>query len=75
MPTNQEMLAKYMTAEAAILEGKEVRLGDRILRMEDLAAVRAGRQEWERKVSSEQAAAAGAPRIGGLTFSVASFRE
>jgi hypothetical protein len=68
------ILAKYMTAEAAILEGKEVRFGDRTLRMEDLAEVRAGRQEWEQRVSSESAQAAGRPTFAGLGVSHANFR-
>lgn len=63
-----DMLAKYLAAEQAILEGKEVRLGDRSLRMEDLPSVRAGRAEWERRVAAEQASAAGVRTVGGLTF-------
>lgn len=75
----QAKVAEYLAAETAVLEGKEIRLGvggsgiDRMLRMEDLAEIRKGRQEWERIASSLQSAAAGAPRIGGLGFSVASF--
>lgn len=69
------MLAKYITAEAAILEGKEVRFGERTLRMEDLAAVRAGRQEWEQRVAAETAQAAGRPSFGGLSISLANFRD
>ena len=75
----QAKVAEYLAAETAVLEGKEIRLGvggagiDRMLRMEDLAQIRAGRQEWERIASSLQASAAGAPRIGGLGFSLASF--
>lgn len=63
MSTASDMLAKYLTAEAAILEGKEARLGDRWLRMEDLAEVRKGRTEWERRVAAETASAAGAPSV------------
>lgn len=75
----QAKVAEYLAAETAVLEAKEVRMGiggagiDRQLRMEDLAEIRKGRQEWERVVSSLQATAAGAPRIGGLGFSLASF--
>jgi hypothetical protein len=68
------MLAKYMSAEAAILEGKEVRFGDRILRMEDLEAVRAGRLEWEQRAAAETGKAAGRPTFGGVGFSLANFR-
>ncbi|NGZ86420.1 hypothetical protein [Duganella aceris] len=72
--TPAEMLAKYMTAEAAILEGKEVRFGDRALRMEDLSEVRAGRIEWERRVAAGASQVAGRPTFGGLGYSLADFR-
>lgn len=73
MTTATDMLAKYLAAEQAILEGKEARFGDRLLRMEDLAEIRKGRQEWESRVNSatRQAAGAGRNAIGGATFSVA----
>lgn len=70
MPTATEMLAKYLAAEQAVLEGKTVKFGERLLGMEDLSEIRAGRQEWERKLSAETAGSA-APRIGGIGFSVA----
>lgn len=73
MTTATDMLAKYLEAEAAILDGKEVRLADRMVRLEDLEWVQKGRREWESKVSSEQAQAAGAQRVGGLSFSRARF--
>lgn len=59
MSTATDMLAAYLAAEAALLTGKEVSFGDRRLRREDLPEIRAGRQEWESRVSSEQASAAG----------------
>lgn len=72
MSTATDMLAKYMAAEQAILDGKETRWGDRLLRMEDLAEIRKGRQEWEMRVNQEGRQAAGACNaIGGATFSVA----
>lgn len=76
MTTATDMVAAYLAAETAILQGKEVRLGgafgERMLRMEDLSAVRAGRIEWERRVAAEAADAttAAATRIGGLSFSL-----
>ena len=70
MSTATEMLAKYLTAEQAVLEGKTVKFGERLLGMEELSEIRAGRQEWERKVASETAGS-NAPRIGGIGFSVA----
>ena len=52
MTTATDMLAAYLQAEAAILAGKEFRWADgRHLRREDLAEIRAGRQEWEAKDS------------------------
>ncbi|MGF6116686.1 hypothetical protein ABIE30_000646 [Janthinobacterium lividum] len=68
-----DMLAKYLAAETAILEGKEVKLGDRTLRMEDLGSVITGRKEWQQAVSREAAAASSAPGIGGLSFALARF--
>ena len=65
-----DMHAKYLAAEQAVLDGKTVKFGERLLGMEDLAEIRKGRQEWERKAASE-AAGANAPRIGGIGFSVA----
>jgi hypothetical protein len=68
-----DMLAKYIAAEMAVLEGKEVTFGDRKLRMEDLPSVIAGRREWEGRVAQEARVVAGAPSIGGLSFAVANF--
>lgn len=73
-------LDKYKAAEAAILLGKEVRLTsaggiDRVVRLEDLSYVRAGRQEWERKVAQLQAGALAPPTFGGLGYSVARFDQ
>ncbi|UGQ45088.1 hypothetical protein [Massilia endophytica] len=73
MSVATDMLAKYMQAELAILEGKEVQFENRKLRMEDLDSVRAGRKEWEAKVAAERARAAGRPTFGGAGYSVASF--
>lgn len=69
MSAATEMLAKYLAAEQAILTGKEHRWGDKALRMEDLAEIRAGRREWEIKVSQEQAGRARVPTVGGLRMS------
>lgn len=72
-------LAQYVAAEEAVLQGKEVRYSppnggaDRVWRSEDLQQIRAGRQEWERKVVELQAAASGVPTLGGVRFGVASF--
>lgn len=75
----QLTLAQYVAAEEAVLQGKEVRYSppnggaDRFWRSEDLQQIRAGRQEWERKVAELQAAASGVPTLGGVRFGVASF--
>lgn len=71
MSTATAMLAKYLAAEQAILDGKEISFNDRKLRMEDLAEIRKGRIEWEQRVSAEGSATSKQPRIGGLGFSVA----
>lgn len=74
MTTATDMYDRYLQAEQAVLEGKTIKFagqfGDRLLGMEDLSEIRAGRKEWERKVSAEAAGAA-APRFGGLSYSVA----
>lgn len=56
MPTAAEMLAKYLDAEARILSGQTFRFGDRMVTRADLAEIRKGRQEWERKAADETAA-------------------
>lgn len=66
-----DMLAAYIAAETAVLLGKEARLGDRSLTLEDLPEIRAGRREWEGKVNTETARARGVPTFGGLGFAVA----
>lgn len=53
MPTAQEMYLKYLDAEVKLLEGKTVKMGERELTRENLAEIRKGRQEWERKLSGK----------------------
>jgi hypothetical protein len=72
-PTATEMRDKYLTAEQALLDGKEVSFGDRRLRMEDLPSIIAGRKEWEARVASEAAKTDRAPTLGGLEMKVANF--
>jgi hypothetical protein len=71
MSTATDKLAEYLAAESAVLQGKHVEVGGRMLRLEDLPEIRAGRREWEMRVQAEQSRAAGAPTIGGLPYSVA----
>lgn len=75
MSTETEMLAKYLEAERAILEGKQISFQGRTMGMEDLDKVIAGRKEWERRVAGQENASAGRPMIGGRTFSVARFGD
>ncbi len=74
MTTATDMLQKYLAAEAAVLEGKEARIGDRVFRSEDLVQIIAGRREWEAKVAAEKAQIAGVPSFGGLRVSVGRLR-
>lgn len=73
MTTATDMLAKYMTAESAVLEGKDVSFGDRRLSMANLPEIIAGRKEWEQRVAREAQIAARVPSIGGLEVKVANF--
>ncbi|MCZ2498146.1 hypothetical protein GN316_15380 [Xylophilus sp. Kf1] len=66
------MLAKYLEAEAAVLSGKTVTFAGRTLTTENLADVRKGRIEWERRVQAESARG---PTVGGLSFSTARFND
>ncbi len=63
MPTqtpSQMLLQAYLDAEMAILEGKSYRMPDgRMLTLEDLDKVIAGRREWERRVAEDTARLAG----------------
>jgi hypothetical protein len=53
MSTASDLLALYLAAEAAILQGQSTRMGDRMLTMADLVEVRAERRDLERRVASE----------------------
>lgn len=75
MTVATDMLAAYLAAETSIVSGvKEVRFLDRTVRYEDLEWIQKGRREWESRVASERAQAAGASALGSARFSVASFR-
>lgn len=75
MSTATDMLAKYLAAEQAILEGKVARIGERMLQLEDLGEIRQGRKEWEARVQAEASRTVGAPTIGGLGYSLARMDE
>lgn len=50
----QDMLDKYLAAEMAVLEGKEIMFNGRKQVMSDLPQIIAGRQEWERRVNNRR---------------------
>lgn len=64
--TAQEMLDKYLQAEADVLAGKDVQFNGRRVVMADLPAIRQGRAEWERRIAQAQ-------RGGRPGYSLASF--
>ncbi|MGL4576887.1 MAG: hypothetical protein ACRCV9_19020 [Burkholderiaceae bacterium] len=75
MSLASDRLARYIAAETLILSSQEARmdLGNgsyRMLKMADLAEVRAEIETLQRKVAAENAATAGTPRIGGLGFAL-----
>lgn len=69
MTRAQQMLEKYLEAEAAVLEGRSVTFGGRTLTMADLNQIRDGRKEWERRVAMEATATHG----GRAGYSLATF--
>ncbi|MFA6015889.1 MAG: hypothetical protein WC742_12565 [Gallionellaceae bacterium] len=75
MTTATDMLAKYLAAELAVLEGKDVSFGDRRLGMVDLPDIRAGRKEWESRVAQESMSTSRVQQIGGLEVKVANFNQ
>lgn len=69
MTTATDMVTAYLNAESALLLGKEYQFGDRHLKSEDLAEIRAGRKEWEARARAE--ALGSTPTLGGRRFSLA----
>lgn len=70
MSTATDILAKYLAAEAAVLQGRSFAFGERTLTMADLPDIRQGRKEWEQRVAAENARAIKAPTIGGLSYAL-----
>lgn len=62
----QDMLDKYLQAEADVLAGKDVTFNGRRVVMSDLPAIIKGRQEWERRLTQVQ-------RGGRPGYSLAAF--
>ncbi|EIC6512814.1 hypothetical protein NJK17_004907, partial [Escherichia coli] len=46
----RNMIQRYRDAEMAVLEGKSVTFNGQQLTLESLSQIRAGRQEWERRL-------------------------
>ncbi|WP_447220719.1 hypothetical protein [Escherichia coli] len=46
------MIQRYRDAEMAVLEGKSVTFNGQQLTLESLSQIRAGRQEWERRLTA-----------------------
>lgn len=67
MSNATEMLAFYMSAEKAILQGQSVRYGERYLSRANLLEVQNGRRDWERRVNAENRTAAGGGSLRYLT--------
>jgi len=65
----QEMLDKYLEAEAAILLGKTITFNGRTQTMAELPQIQAGRREWERRVIAQRNAVQGSPGYALATFS------
>ncbi len=59
MTTAQQMVDYYTEAEIAALEGRSFMFNGRQVSTQDLTQIRSGRQEWERKLAAQQAAASG----------------
>lgn len=48
----RNMIQRYRDAEMAVLEGKSVTFNGQLLTLESLSQIRAGRQEWERRLTA-----------------------
>lgn len=64
-----DMLQRYIDAETRVLAGQSVSWGDRTLSRANLAEIRAGRREWQRAVSAEQASTRGPVGVRLANFS------
>lgn len=76
----QAKVQEYLDAETNALAAQEVQLTsangvDRRQVMASLAEIRRGLAHWRREVTRLQAEAAGAPTIGGVTFTSARFGD
>ena len=69
MSTESDMVAFYIQAEKDILEGKSISINGRAMTRENLQEVRAGRKEWEQRLSNKTASTSG----GSSLYSLANF--
>ena len=66
-----DMVALYVAAEKAVLQGQSYTIAGRSLTRANLIDIRNGRKEWEAKVAAENSKAQG----GSSLSSVADFTE
>jgi hypothetical protein len=64
----EAMIRYYTEAEIAVLSGKTIMLNGQSMTMENLADIREGRQEWERRLSGYLR-----KRFGQMGYRVARF--
>ncbi|HDL6452066.1 hypothetical protein GLO37_25040 [Escherichia coli] len=57
----RNMIQRYRDAEMAVLEGKSVTFNGQQLTLESLSQIRAGRQEWERRLATMEKRRRGNP--------------
>lgn len=57
----RNMIQRYRDAEMAVLEGKSVTFNGQQLTLESLPQIRAGRQEWERRLTAMENRRRGCP--------------
>lgn len=71
MSTATDMVALYIAAEKAVLNGKSYTINGKALARENLQEIRAGRAEWEARANAESATTQGGSRL----YSLADFSE
>lgn len=63
----QAQLQAYLDAEAAVLAGQSVQMGDRSLTLANLAAIQIGIKTWDERVKALAQAGAGRGRARTVT--------
>ena len=72
MSTATDMLAAYIAAETQVLQGQSVSFGGRLWTLADLAEIRRGRKDWERRVQAETRTDSGG---GSIRHQLADFSQ